>query len=312
MDTVLNLSDLAKHFSDEDKARELLEEMRWGQSGAVCPRCGGADPYKLTPKATSEKPGRKGLYKCRACRKQFTATVGTIFEDSHIPLSKWMLAIHLIAASKKGMSAHQLHRMLGITYKSAWFMAHRLRYCMTQEPIASKLKGIVEADETYIGGRRKTGKKGFSRNGKTPVVALVECGGRVRAMVMPKVQAHEIKAHILANVEQDVRLMTDESPLYNEVGKELASHETVKHSIKEYARGDVHTNTVEGFFSLLKRGITGIYHHVGTGHVHRYVDEFAFRYDTRKMTDAERAELTVQGAEGKRLTYKQPTGTGAN
>lgn len=192
MDSSFNLADLAKHFSDEDAARELLEQMRWGQDGAVCPRCGGADPYKLTPKATSKKPGRKGLYKCRACRKQFTATVGTIFEDSHIPLSKWMLAIHLIAASKKGMSAHQLHRMLGITYKSAWFMAHRLRYAMTQEPIKTKLTGIVEADETYVGGKRKgkfaDGRKGFIRDGKTPVVALVERGGRVRAVVMPKVQ----------------------------------------------------------------------------------------------------------------------------
>jgi transposase-like protein len=310
MDSSFNLSDLAKHFSDEDKARERLEQMRWGQDGAVCPRCGGADPYKLTPKATSKKPGRKGLYKCKACRKQFTATVGTIFEDSHIPLSKWMLAIHLIAASKKGMSAHQLHRMLGITYKSAWFMAHRLRYAMTQEPIATKLKGIVEADETYIGGKRKgkfaAGRPGFVRDGKTPVVALVERGGRVRATVMPKVQAHEVRAFIESNVEQNVRLMTDESRLYDGIGKDLASHETVKHSIKKYVRGDVHTNTVEGFFSLLKRGITGIYHHVGEGHVHRYVDEFAFRYDTRKMSDAERAELTVQGAEGKRLTYKQP------
>lgn len=315
MDSSFNLSDLAKHFSDEDAARELLEQMRWGLDGAVCPRCGGADPYKLTPKATSKKPGRKGLYKCRACRKQFTATVGTIFEDSHIPLSKWMLAIHLIAASKKGMSAHQLHRMLGITYKSAWFMAHRLRYAMTQEPIATKLNGIVEADETYIGGKKKgrfaQGRPGFIRDGKTPVVALVERGGRVRATVMPKVQAHEVRSFIESNVEQNVRLMTDESRLYDGIGKDLASHETVKHSIKEFVRGDVHTNTVEGFFSLLKRGITGIYHHVGEGHVHRYVDEFAFRYDTRKMSDHERAELTVQGAEGKRLTYKQPTGSSA-
>lgn len=316
MDSSFNLSDLAKHFSDEDAARALLEQMRWGQDGAVCPRCGGADPYKLTAKATSKKPGRKGLYKCRACRKQFTATVGTIFEDSHISLSKWMLAIHLIAASKKGMSAHQLHRMLGITYKSAWFMAHRLRYAMTQEPIATKLKGIVEADETYIGGKRKgkfaTGRPGFVREGKTPVVALVERGGRVRATVMPKVQALEVRSYIQANVEQNVRLMTDESRLYDGIGKELASHETVKHSIKEYVRGDVHTNTVEGLFSLLKRGITGTYHHIGEGHVHRYVDEFAFKYDTRKMSDHERAELTVQGAEGKRLTYRQPTGLSAS
>lgn len=258
----LNLSKLAKYFSDEDAARELLERMRWGQSGPVCPKCGGTSPYKLTARENSAKPGRKGLYKCRACRKQFTVTVGTIFEDSHIPISKWLLAIHLLCASKKGMSAHQLHRMLGVTYKSAWFMAHRLRYAMTQEPLKTKLQGIVEADETYIGGRRKTGKKGFNREGKTPVVALVERGGRVRAAVMPRVYGEDVREHIIKHVDQDVRLMTDESPLYTGVGKELASHETVKHSIKEYVRGDVHTNTVEGFFSLLKRGIIGVYHHV--------------------------------------------------
>ncbi len=308
----LNLSKLAKYFSDEDSARELLEKMRWGQSGPVCPKCGATEPYKLTPKATSKRPGRQGLYKCRACRKQFTVTVGTIFEDSHIPISKWLLAIHLLCASKKGMSAHQIHRMLGVTYKSAWFMMHRLRYAMTQEPLASKLSGIVEADETYIGGRKKTGKKGPNYTNKTAVVALVERGGRVRAKVMPRVYGEDVKEHILDNCERDVRLMTDESGLYTEVGKQLASHESVKHSIKEYVRGDCHTNTVEGFFSLLKRGIIGVYHHVGTGHVHGYVDEFAFRYDARKMTDAERVQAAMRGVEGKRLTYKQPAGTSAS
>src|SRR5687768_6858403 len=150
-----NISDLAKYFSDEDAARELLEEMRWGKDGAVCPHCGGADPYKLTPKATSKKPGRKGLYKCKACRKQFTVTVGTVFEDSHIPLSKWLLAIHLLASSKKGMSAHQLHRNLGISYKGAWFMAMRLRHAATADPFAALMTGTVEVDETYVGGRRR-------------------------------------------------------------------------------------------------------------------------------------------------------------
>src|SRR5688572_4087198 len=152
----LNLSKLAKYFSDEDAARALLEDMRWGKDGAVCPHCGGVDPYKLTPKATSKKPGRKGLYKCRACRKQFTVTVGTIFEDSHIPISKWLLALHLLASSssKKGISAHQLHRNLGISYKGAWFMAMRLRYAAATGPFASMLQGTVEIDETYIGGKR--------------------------------------------------------------------------------------------------------------------------------------------------------------
>lgn len=314
MEAPINLSTLAKYFSDEDAARTRLEEMRWGKSGAVCPRCGGADPYKLTAKPGSRTGVRKGVWKCKACRKQFTVTVGTIFEDSHIPISKWLLAIHLICASKKGMSAHQFHRMLGVTYKSAWFMAHRLRYAMTQTPLVEKLRGIVEADETYIGGRIKTGpiKKGPRMENKTAVVALVERGGRVRAFAMPRVTAENVREHITANVDSSVRLMTDESFLYTNLGRDqsvVASHESVKHSIKEYARGDVHTNTVEGFFSLLKRGINGVYHHVGKGHLHRYIDEFAFRYDARKITDAERSLLAVKGADGKRLTYKQPAST---
>lgn len=217
-------SDLGKHFADPDLARQMLERMRW-PNGPACPHCGGADPYTITGKATSKKPARKGLYKCRACRKQFTVTVGTVFEDSHIPMNVWLQAIYLLCSSKKGISAHQLHRMLGITYKSAWFMAHRLRYAMTQTPLVEKLNGIVEADECYIGGK-----------------------------VKPK----------------------------------------------------IHTNTVEGFFGLLKRGINGIYHHVGKGHINRYVDEFVFRYDNRKISDGDRAFLAVAGAEGKRLTYKQP------
>jgi transposase-like protein len=307
----LNLSKLAKHFSDEDAARTLLERMRW-PNGAACPHCGGCDPYKLTPKPGSKT--RKGVYKCRACRKQFTVTVGTIFEDSHIPLSKWLLAIHLLCASKKGMSAHQLHRMLGVTYKSAWFMAHRLRYAMTQEPLASKLSGIVEADETYVGGKeRATGKRGRPKNSKkVGVVALVERGGKIRAFPMSRITADRIREAVCENVSENARLMTDESPLYTMIGRTIvASHETVMHSLQEYVRGDCHTNTVEGFFGLLKRGINGIYHHVGKGHVGRYVDEFVFRYDTRKLTDAERAVLAVRGGDGKRLTYKQPAGTSA-
>jgi transposase-like protein len=317
----LNLSLLAKHFSDEEAARLLLEKMRW-PDGPVCPTCGQKETvYRMMKLASSKKPGRPGLLRCRACRKQFTVTVGTIFEDSHIPLSKWLLAIHLLCSSKKGMSAHQFHRMLGITYKSAWFMAHRLRYAMTQEPIASKLRGIVEADETYIGGRYKKGggysagnlhggRKGPRMENKIGVVALIERGGRVRAFPMPMITAEGIKKAILENVETSAALMTDESPLYLGIGYRMASHESVKHSVKEYVRGDCHTNTVEGFFSLLKRGITGVYHHVGKGHVGRYVDEFAFRYDTRKLTDDLRAELAVMGSVGKRLTYKQPAGLG--
>lgn len=311
-----NISELAKYFSDEDAARALLEEMRWGKDGAVCPRCGGDKPYKLTPKATSTKPGRKGLYKCRACRKQFTVTVGTVFEDSHIPISKWLLAIHLLASSKKGMSAHQLHRNLGISYKGAWFMAHRLRYAMAQGPLADLMKGMVEIDETYVGAKRKRGtSRGVPtpESHKTPVVALVERGtGRVRAFPMMYITARNLGKAIESNVAHNATMMTDELSAYKSVAADAdRKHITVTHSKDEYVRGEAHTNTVEGFFSLLKRGINGTFHHVSRGHLSRYCDEFAFRYERRKMSDGERAAELVLGAEGKRLTYKQPAGISA-
>jgi transposase-like protein len=192
----MNLSKLAKYFSDEDAARELLEQMRWN-GNPTCPHCGGLNPYKLTPKATSKKPGRKGLWKCSQCRKQFTVTVGTVFEDSRIPISKWLLAIHLLGSSKKGMSSHQVHRNLGVSYKAAWFMMHRLRYAMRSGPLSELMAGVVEVDETYVGARRKRGAK-RGRPGpdshKTPVVALVERGtGRVHAFTMPRVTAETVR-----------------------------------------------------------------------------------------------------------------------
>jgi transposase-like protein len=308
-----NWSQLAGHFADEDKARELLGRMRW-PNGAVCPRCGCTAPYKLTPKATSKKPGRKGLYKCRTCRKQFTVTVGTVFEDSHIPIRIWIQAIYLLTSSKKGISAHQLHRMLGITYKSAWFMEHRLRHAMSMEPMASKLRGTVEADETYVGGKRRlsAGRPGPDAKNKTPVVALVERGGNVRAFPMERITSAEVQDAIRESVDLSAKMMTDELNIYHGLDMGFASHDTVTHSKREYVRGNVHTNSVEGFFSLLKRGINGIYHHVGKGHLGKYCDEFSFRYCARKVTDAHRAGLLVQGAEGKRLTYKQPAGAESN
>jgi transposase-like protein len=296
----LNLNELAKHFSNEDAARDLLERMRW-QGHPTCPHCGGLEPYTLTPKAGSKT--RKGLYKCRACRKQFTVTVGTIFEDSHVPISKWLLALHLLCASKKGVSAHQIHRMLGVTYKTAWFMMHRLRYAMGEEPIVSKLSGIVEIDETYIG---KKGTHQTRWHHKVAVVGLVERGGKLRTRTMERVTADNVGAVMNELVERDARVMTDESGIYQSTYKQFPKHEQVLHSNKEYARGDVSTNTIEGFFGLLKRGLVGVYHHVGKGNVSRYVDEFTFRYNARKVSDGERAHLLVAGAEGKRLTYKQP------
>jgi transposase-like protein len=309
----LNLSRLAKYFSDEEAARALLEQMRWS-GHPTCPRCGGLNPYKITPREGT-KTTRKGLYKCSQCRKPFTVTVGTIFEDSHIPISKWLLAMHLMCASKKGMSAHQLHRMLDVTYKSAWFMAHRLRYAMMDPIIVEKLKGIVEVDETYVGGRQKRNSGHFdARRGhpaensnKTPVVALVERQGKVRAFPMMRVTAENLHAAIYKHVDvPNSTLMTDEAPSYKKIGQKFTRHGVVKHGAHEYVRGDSHTNTVEGFFSLLKRGINGVYHHVGRGHLGRYVDEFSFRYNARGVDDGTRTELLVAGAEGKRLTYKQP------
>ena len=250
--TTGNLSALGKHFSDEDAARELLESLRW-PTGPVCPHCSAEAPYKLTPKPTSKRPGRKGLYKCRACRKQFTVTVGTIFEDSHVPISKWLLAIHLLSASKKGMSAHQLHRMLGITYRAAWFVAHRLRHAMKQEPM--QLSGTVEVDETFIGPRRR--RVGLKANWKekTPVVGLVERGGRARLFPVRAVNYAEMVKTIEREIAPGSRLVTDDANHYYAIGSHIGSHDRIKHSDRVYVRGDVHTNTVEGAFGLLKRGI---------------------------------------------------------
>lgn len=313
-----NWSNLGAHFADEDKARFLLESMRWPNGGPSCPECKQTSTvYRMVPRKESKKPGRKGLLRCRKCKRQFTVTTGTVFEDSHIPMTKWLQAIYLLTASKKGMSAHQLHRMLGMTYKAAWFMAHRLRYAMSAGTF-DKLEGIVEVDETYVGGkpRPKNGEHnyvaGWSNSKKTPVVALVERGsGRVRAFPMERVTSETLGKAISEHVKTDALIMTDELPAYRKaVDGRLHLH--TNHSAKEYVRDSVHTNTVEGFFSLLKRGINGVYHHVGKGHLAKYCDEFSFRYDARKVTDAARAELLVWGAEGKRLTYKQPAATSEN
>jgi transposase-like protein len=313
--TTGNLINLAKHFSDEASAHALLAGLRW-PAGACCPKCGGADPYKLTPKASGKNPARQGLYKCSQCKKQFSTTTGTIFEASHVALSKWLLAIHLMASSKKGMSAHQLHRMLGVTYRAAWFMMHRLRFAMaTPDGILAKLDGIVEVDETYIGARNKRGtprgRAGVTSH-KAPVVALVERGGRVRAFPMPRVTGVNMRAALKEHLDPNATVMTDELAVYNVVNNR--EHHTIKHKLGQYVNGQVHTNTVEGFFSLLKRGIVGSFHHVSKGHLHRYCDEFAFRYNTRTalgFTDGDRAGLVVAGAEGKRLTFKMPTSASA-
>lgn len=311
MEDVMNLAELTKSLGNENAARSFLEKMCW-PDGVFCPHCGVVgESYRLKSKAKGKTHVRKGVWKCSACRKQFTVTVGTIFEDSHIPLHKWLLAIHLLCASKKGMSAHQLHRMLGITYKSAWFMAHRIRYAMVQEPLKSKLSGTVEVDETYIGGKRKgIGRRGrpSADSHKSPVVSLVQRNGNVRSFHVPSVSAKNLKEILRENVQPDASIMTDDFSAYDWVKKEFLSHDVIKHSSGSYARREgskrIHTNSAEGFFSILKRGINGVYHHVGKQHLHRYLAEFDFRYNARKVEDGERSLLAVKGVTGKRLMYR--------
>lgn len=311
MTVELNLSQIAKRFSDEAEAWKHIEALRW-PDGPVCPHCGVVDhAYLLEPKSGA-RTSRKGtvsarrLWKCGSCRQPFSVLVGTIFEDSKIPLSKWILAFHLMCAGKNGVSAHELHRSLGITYKSAWFMAHRIRLVMERPPLSDKLSGIVEADETYVGGKAK-GKRGRGALNKTPVVTLVERDGAARSKVMKKVTAENVGALLTEHVDQHAALMTDGYPVYRKPGKQFASHQTVDHAKGEYVRGDAHSNTVEGFFSQLKRSIDGTYHHVSERHLDRYLAEFDYRYSNRKVQDGERTARAVKQSAGKRLRYRQPT-----
>jgi transposase-like protein len=312
-------------YTNAEKAREHLEAIHW-PNGPICPHCGNSDQTAITKLAG--KSTRPGVYKCNACRDPFTVTVGTVFERSKIALNKWVLATHLMAASKKGMSAHQLHRMLGVTYKTAWFMAHRIREAMKEDvkssgPIGGEGK-TVEADETYIGKREtpaklsrgriatptKSGKAGGAH--KRVVIGLVERGGKVRTFHINHATKDSVRDILVRNVSRDTNLITDESRLYTETGKEYASHKTTKHSRKEYVRYEngfaIHSNTIEGVFSVFKRGMIGVYQHCGEAHLHRYLAEFDFRYNRRtalKISDAERAEQLLAGARGKRLTYRR-------
>lgn len=291
-----------KYFHNEDEARLYLEKLRWSD-GIVCPHCGVINNhYKLKANPDSKRPVREGVWKCKDCRKQFTVTVGTIFEGSHIPLHKWLLAVYLMCSSKKGISAHQLHRNLTVTYKSAWFMAHRIRYAISQPPLTKKMKGVVEVDETYVGGKGK-GKRGRG-TAKTPVVALVERKGRIKSTTVDRVSRKNLKGFIRENVDKTATVMTDDFTSYKGLDEEFKKHNIIRHSEKKYVEGEIHTNTVENYFSLLKRGITGIYHHVDKHHLHRYLSEFDFRYNTRKISDSERTINAIHKIEGKRLYYR--------
>jgi transposase-like protein len=311
----LDLASLAREYSDEAAARLKFEEMRWGKDcqDVTCPHCGvmGLDnSYRVKVGAGSST--RPGLWRCRSCKGQFTVTKGTVFEDSHVPLTKWLLALYLLAASKKGMSAHQIHRMLKVKYQTAWFMMHRLRYAMSVDPMASKLSGVVEMDESYMGGKRKGARGRFpSENRKAIVVALVERDGRARAFPMARVDAENVDRVIRQHIDkQDATIMTDEATHYSKPVFGRTPHESVNHGRGEFVRGTFHTNSIEGFFSLLKRGIVGTFHHIGTEHLEKYCDEFAFRYSWRKVSDGARAEQIFKGSEGKRLTYRQPASAG--
>lgn len=297
----------APRFHDEDAARRLLESLRW-PNGPVCPHCKNVGAYEMKSGPTAKKPMKPGTYKCKACRKKFRVTVGTLFEKSHIPLHKWLLAFALICANKKGLSAHQLHRMLGVTYKTAWFLCHRIRFAMERGTFDSKMPGTVEADETYVGGKRKrTAKRGRPgvESHKIPVFSLVQRGGEVRSRVVDRVTAANLQGAIAEHVDTEATVCTDDVSSYASLGKRFPKHGTIDHSLGQYADGDLHTNTVESFFSLLKRGVIKAFHHVSRRHLHRYLAEFDFRFSLRKMENWERTLVALLGIEGRRRMHSQ-------
>jgi transposase-like protein len=293
-------------FSDADKAREYLESLHW-PDGAVCPHCESMNATKI-----GGSTARPGLYMCNACRKQFTVTVGTIFEDSKIPLNKWLLAFRLLNGGKKGHSTNELSRMLGITYKSAWFMTHRIREAMKDDgsPLGGPGK-IVESDEAFIGGKKKRRLSGKVAPMKK-VMTLVERDGRARSFHIASLHHNNLRGALVTNVHRESKLMTDDARTYWSIGREFASHDTTLHAAREFARpGGIHSNTAENFFSILKRGVVGTYHHWSPAHLHRYLAEFDFRYSTKNVTDAERTAIALCNARGKRLYYRQPSSLAA-
>jgi transposase-like protein len=298
----------------EDEARETIERIVW-PNGPVCPHCGAVENLTRLqgqggPKGTMHRPG---CFQCNSCHDQFTVMVNTIFEDSHIPLRKWLMAFALLCSAKKGISALQLQRELDLgSYRTAWHLAMRIRHAMSREPLAGLLKGTVEVDETYVGGKPRPeagapkSKRGRGTK-KTPVVALVERNGRVRARKVERVDGVTLKAAIRENVDRSSRIMTDEWAAYRGIGSEFAGgHEVVTHSAGEYARGDATTNTAESFFALLKRGVMGSFHSISKQHLDRYCDEFSFRWDYRRINDSDRTAIAIRQAEGKRLSYRWP------
>ena len=295
----------APHFHDEKAAFAYVEARVWPE-GPVCPHCGGVERIGLM----GGKSTRAGLYKCYQCRKPFTVRIGTIFEGSHVPLNIWLQAMYLIAGSKKGISSNQLHRTLGVTLKTAWFMAHRIREAM-QSTVGGPLGGLgatVEADETFIGREPDSKAKGGGYFHKMKVLALVERGsGQVRSYVLDTVRLTEISPIVRGNVQKLSKLMTDDAKHYQTIGRYFYRHEVVNHTALEFGRGKAHTNTVEGYFSIFKRGMKGVYQHCQKKHLHRYLAEFDFRYSNRVAlgyNDGDRADIMLKGIVGKRLTYQ--------
>lgn len=302
------VAELPLACSNEAAAAEFMERQRWGGS-PCCPRCGDTDITQM--KSRDGSRNARFLWRCHGCKQQYTVRVGTIMEDSPIPLRHWCYAFWAACASKKGVSAMQIQRQTGVTYKSALFMLHRIRRAMApaNEVDGGQLRGIVEVDETYIGGKpRFKGQRPVGRprgDQKAAVLGMVERNGRLRLRHVANLQAPHLRAAIREHIAQSAHLMTDEYNLYTAVGREYARHDTVTHSKGEYSRGDITTNTIEGVFALLKRGYKGTYHTMSRKHLHRYLSEFEYRWNTRKLDDGARTALAIQSANGKRLTYAQ-------
>jgi transposase-like protein len=298
----LTLAQVTQHT--EESARQYLESLLW-PDGAVCSHCKSKNVTR-----SYGHTARAGLFMCNDCRKQFTVTVGTIFEDSHIPLRSWVMVFQMMCASKKGVSAKQVQRQLGFgSYKTAWFMCHRIRYAMENGPMSKLLKGKVEVDETYVGGKPRPGtgihKKGRGTK-KTPVLALVERQGDIRTHVITNVSGKTLKSAIRNSVHPSAAIITDEWPSYRGIGREFSGgHAVIRHLSGEYSINGINTNTCESFFSLLKRGVYGTFHHVSKTHLHRYCSEFEFRWNHRNSKDGERMEAALKKTAGKRLTYQQ-------
>jgi len=310
MATDETIRSLPEACSSEAAAVEFIEHQRWGNE-PNCPRCGSFAVRKMVDSKTGQR-NKRWLWRCADCQgqNQFTVRIGTVLEDSRIAHRHWCYAFWAACASKKGVSALQIHRMTGVSYKSALFLMHRIRFALADDPATpAKLDGTVEVDESYIGGKPRyklRGKRGRGTK-QQPIIALVQRDGKARARVIDKVTAANASRFVLENINTNARLITDEAWHYTKVGRKFpGGHWTVNHSKGEYVRGEIYSNTIEGFFSLVKRGIYGTFHSVSRHHLYRYLDEFCYRYNTRKMTDGQRVTAAIKNAQGKRLQYREP------